>query len=516
MHKVKLSRGHIPYRKNSPIVQQDVIDREFVTSEEKRAYLLGLEDGNGYQFLKATDLSIPWRTLFVYARQIEDETSSVEDSNVSGIYSVAVPSYFSDGKAVSAALDAFHNTIAIKVLDDFEFTVKGPKHDILVESEDHEPYSLNNYVGEVYFEKPLQSQAAENRAFHLKLTRNKVGRFVSNAEKTKNLPITTPEQLEEKYPGDTQAQIDQLETRLTELGGPAFRPGIFALADNTEYEGFTYGNIWNGWACPYFSLPVALKIVAGMNGIYDAGKDCIIVPCDDDEDPYIFESKIVDGVTYYPVGAGCWTWDEKVQEEGKVHSLSFEGNLQITADGEEYKGTFSGSIQDDIVSIGGSSHPGVVIPAIQDLPKRFVSHAAEIAELIAYCVNEGQHHRGSFNLEEVGSNSSGEILIVFFIEGLAALLNHFYEEQKPLPQVEARHRVNCICCGELVDKRDCLHGLEGEGYLCPACIECAVEINTEDGYIFKKKQDGTWSDGDMSFDDLGQMEVFFTIPRKKT
>jgi hypothetical protein len=71
--------------------------------------------------------------------------------------------------------------------------------------------------------------------------------------------------------------------------------------------------------------------------------------------------------------------------------------------------------------------------------------------------------------------------------------------------------VNCTYCGNLADERDCLRGESGEGSLCPACVQSATRIRTEDGYVFSKTDDGSWTDGDLSFDSLGDLDVSFSI-----
>jgi hypothetical protein len=47
-----------------------------------------------------------------------------EDKHVPGIYAVEVYPGLTDAGAASAALDAFHSTIPVSVLDGFEFTVR--------------------------------------------------------------------------------------------------------------------------------------------------------------------------------------------------------------------------------------------------------------------------------------------------------------------------------------------------------------------------------------------------------
>lgn len=39
----------------------------------------------------------------------------------------------------------------------------------------------------------------------------------------------------------------------------------FQIEDGPIYEGYTKGNHWNGWACPYFTREVADQIAREVN-----------------------------------------------------------------------------------------------------------------------------------------------------------------------------------------------------------------------------------------------------------
>jgi hypothetical protein len=95
------------------------------------------------------------------------------------------------------------------------------------------------------------------------------------------------------------------------------------------FEGFTAGRKWNGWATPYFTKAEADKIVKWWNGglsaedrrvnpaFYDAEAMSYVFPLfDSDEMPDEFYGN-GHGVygeqlpeVLYPIGTGCWTWDE--------------------------------------------------------------------------------------------------------------------------------------------------------------------------------------------------------------
>jgi hypothetical protein len=81
------------------------------------------------------------------------------------------------------------------------------------------------------------------------------------------------------------------------------------------FPGFTSGDGWNGWACPYFSFEVALQIVGafqaqGAVARYDEAHDVFVFESDvpgESEEFGLFEVK---GRKLYPLGAGSWIWEE--------------------------------------------------------------------------------------------------------------------------------------------------------------------------------------------------------------
>ena len=86
------------------------------------------------------------------------------------------------------------------------------------------------------------------------------------------------------------------------------------------YPGYTDGDDWNGWACPYFERPQAEAVLRASepNGFlwrYDADGDAYVVRYNQAEDaaPEVFEGIDieVDGVLarVYPIGAYSWIWE---------------------------------------------------------------------------------------------------------------------------------------------------------------------------------------------------------------
>jgi hypothetical protein len=97
-----------------------------------------------------------------------------------------------------------------------------------------------------------------------------------------------------------------------------------------EFEGYTADERWNGWACPYFTLEQASKIVQRHNALcedsqqhgedprfprhlaarawYDEHADEFCFPLVASDEVDRFGSSWRDGLKLYPVGAFGWTW----------------------------------------------------------------------------------------------------------------------------------------------------------------------------------------------------------------
>jgi hypothetical protein len=87
---------------------------------------------------------------------------------------------------------------------------------------------------------------------------------------------------------------------------------------NEVFDGFTQGGTWNGWSRPYFTFEQAQRVVeahkaGGGKAAYDEASDSFSFEMGEDEIDE-FSSEIVEGRKLYPVGAGCWIWEEAVEE----------------------------------------------------------------------------------------------------------------------------------------------------------------------------------------------------------
>lgn len=146
-----------------------------------------------------------------------------------------------------------------------------------------------------------------------KFQRNALGRLVTNSEKVQNLPITTEESIHH-LPMDEQIKL--LTRRLEEIGGSKYRAAEFEFDEGPSWPGFTKGETWNGWACPYFTKEVAMSILDWMGEnnneeyslTYEVEEKMItIIETGYETEPYTIEEN-EDG--FYNLG-GSWTWSEK-------------------------------------------------------------------------------------------------------------------------------------------------------------------------------------------------------------
>lgn len=108
--------------------------------------------------------------------------------------------------------------------------------------------------------------------------------------------------------------------RLRPVGGgeqqsPLYRKAKFSVEGlDGEFEGWTDGTTWNGWAKPRFELAAARLLARVFEGTFDEQRDCFITKSGDGEDE-IWAAEIISilGGTLlkvYPIGAGAWIWDE--------------------------------------------------------------------------------------------------------------------------------------------------------------------------------------------------------------
>lgn len=90
------------------------------------------------------------KTVFVVAKALVPvEQMDREDTEVAGTYAVLLSDDTPADGLANAALDGFHNTVAVGVLDDFEFVVltgTGPDAEEIPRNDAYEGYALSQYA----------------------------------------------------------------------------------------------------------------------------------------------------------------------------------------------------------------------------------------------------------------------------------------------------------------------------------------------------------------------------------
>lgn len=102
-----------------------------------------------------------------------------------------------------------------------------------------------------------------------------------------------------------------------------FHKGRFAIEDwFGPFEGWTTGQRWNGWECPYFELDTAIRMVDAWNNKafdgeeyqarYDEEQDAFYFRDGGLEEWDCFGAKTIETegktIKVYPIGAFCWIW----------------------------------------------------------------------------------------------------------------------------------------------------------------------------------------------------------------
>lgn len=107
-----------------------------------------------------------------------------------------------------------------------------------------------------------------------------------------------------------------------------WRRGRFSIGfvDDRILEGWTTGELWNGWATPYFEKNEAVEIMKESKKLhqevhqkfkwsYDAKKDFFKYQSENDEEPEKVSGMQImtpEGLkTVYGIGAYSWTWQEE-------------------------------------------------------------------------------------------------------------------------------------------------------------------------------------------------------------
>ena len=95
-----------------------------------------------------------------------------------------------------------------------------------------------------------------------------------------------------------------------------------------QFKGVSFGDLWNGWECPYFTLDIVNKILNKVSCNEETAKEYSYCFYEFDSvynviiERTYWDKKIevvnttkpilIDGVYYYPLGAYNWTWGKKL------------------------------------------------------------------------------------------------------------------------------------------------------------------------------------------------------------
>lgn len=122
------------------------------------------------------------------------------------------------------------------------------------------------------------------------------------------------------------------------------RKALFQINDGPVYIGYTNGDLWNGWATPYFTLEEAQKLQAefnqgdGLRMFYDCQTDKFILQYEDEDEPYVWEGEdiqTVDGKLHlYGIGAYSHIWDELGSDDKRYLAQQI---IEIVADYDPYE-----------------------------------------------------------------------------------------------------------------------------------------------------------------------------------
>lgn len=101
----------------------------------------------------------------------------------------------------------------------------------------------------------------------------------------------------------------EFHARFEPAEAPAFRRGLVdADFVDAPYPCWSDGMHWNGWGMPYFERETVEQLIAdGVLGGMRWDGDTVVVPMDDEEDR--FNPEVINGVTVWGIGAGCYCWD---------------------------------------------------------------------------------------------------------------------------------------------------------------------------------------------------------------
>jgi hypothetical protein len=103
-----------------------------------------------------------------------------------------------------------------------------------------------------------------------------------------------------------------------EKSAALFHRARFILAGGeTAFDGWSIGELWNGWEMPRFEFAACREILKSLGderARFDAEREAFVTMSQGGEEERwcAEEITVTDGsrIRAYPVGAGAWTWEE--------------------------------------------------------------------------------------------------------------------------------------------------------------------------------------------------------------
>jgi hypothetical protein len=89
-----------------------------------------------------------------------------------------------------------------------------------------------------------------------------------------------------------------------------YYPAIFSIDCGEPFAGITDGRLWNGWACPLFTLHTIRSIQSWVEyGDYESPlaivRDQVFMVYENEERTEC-ETIVLNGVKYYAIDGWCW------------------------------------------------------------------------------------------------------------------------------------------------------------------------------------------------------------------
>lgn len=188
---------------------------------------------------------------------------------------------------------------------------------------------------------------------------------------------------------------------------PAWRKGRFGFDSEAEYPyvGYTHGQRWNGWECPWFELDEAQQIVADCShagSTYNPDKDCFEQRDYADDEVYALpaQSILYEGryVRVYIVVDG-WCWEEWVPGPEVRQELAFIKEPIVSEQGAKdylrrlYETGFAFHPEDDPIDIERNGEPLFNGAEMLDLAARQAELFKHLQDPCAYALWLGKHFK---------------------------------------------------------------------------------------------------------------------------